>query len=218
MSSSPGWLGRYQSGQREQVWQEMRQLGSRVRESEWAQEAQLVCDKMARRARHNVEIIVERLSGDGYRFHTNDDARAPVPAHIPPTPAAVAHADWLQQRFGTVPMTLLSWVRIVGDVWFVGTHPQRLTSAAADPLVIEAEGSRNPDESSMREYVDKEWTAWLDHRTNDPARPVCSNYPSRLIGSTRTTPAVARPTASSCPTAASTGCSSGRPQCRSSPI
>lgn len=77
--SSPGWLSRYQSGQREQVWHELRQLGSRVREPELAQEAQLVCDEMARRARHNIEIIVARLSDDGYRFHTNDEAQAPVP-------------------------------------------------------------------------------------------------------------------------------------------
>ncbi|WP_326952278.1 hypothetical protein [Amycolatopsis sp. NBC_01286] len=168
MVSSPGWLSRYQSGQREQVWHELRQLGSRVREPELAQEAQLVCDEMARRARHNIEIIVARLSDDGYRFHTNDEAQAPVPAHIPPTPAADAYADWLQQWFGTVPMTLLSWVRIVGDVWLVGTHPQWLTSAAADPLVIEVEGSRYPGDSSMREYVDEEWIAWLERRTDDP--------------------------------------------------
>lgn len=166
MVPSPGWLDRYKSGQREQVWHELRQLGNRVRESDWVQEAQLVCDEMARRARHNVELIVDRLSNEGYRFHANDDEQTPVPAHIPPTPEASAYADWLQQRFGTVPMTLLSWMRIVGDVWLVGTHPHWSTSAAADPLVIEVEGSRYPGESSMREYVDDEWTAWLDHRTD----------------------------------------------------
>ncbi|GAA2708157.1 hypothetical protein [Actinoplanes palleronii] len=85
MTSSPRWLSRYQSGQRDQVWQELRQLGGAVRSGEWAQEAQLVCDEMARRARQNVEVIVERLSQGGYRFHANDDEQTPVPAHTPPT-------------------------------------------------------------------------------------------------------------------------------------
>ncbi len=67
MVSSPQWLSRYLAGQREQVWHELRQLGSTIRErSDLAEEAQLVCDQMARRARENVEVIIERLSTDGY--------------------------------------------------------------------------------------------------------------------------------------------------------
>jgi hypothetical protein len=38
-------------------------------------------------------------------------------------------------------MAVLSWIRIVGDVWLVGTHPQWPESADANPLVIEIEGS-----------------------------------------------------------------------------
>lgn len=133
----------------------------------WAEEAQLVCDEMARRARHNIELIVERLSDDGYRFHTNDDDQTPVRPHTPPTPDASAHVDWLEQRFGMVPMTLSSWIRIVGDVWLVGTHPRWATSAAADPLMIEVEGSRYPGES-IREYFDDERTEWREHHRKDP--------------------------------------------------
>lgn len=122
---------------------------------------------MARRARHNIELIVERLSDDGYRFHTNDDDQTPVRPHTPPTPDASAHVDWLEQRFGMVPMTLSSWIRIVGDVWLVGTHPRWATSAAADPLMIEVEGSRYPGES-IREYFDDERTEWREHHRKDP--------------------------------------------------
>ncbi|MBT8225861.1 MAG: hypothetical protein HKP61_14330 [Dactylosporangium sp.] len=168
MRSSPRWLSRYQDGQREQVWQELRQLGSAVRMSEWVEEAQLVCDEMARRARHNIELIVERLASDGYRFHTNDDEQTPVPPHVPPTAAAAAHADWLEQRFHAVPLTLLSWVRIVGDVWLVGTHPQWPGSASADPLVIEVEGACYPDAPSIREYFDAKWTDWQERQAEDP--------------------------------------------------
>lgn len=80
------------------------------------------------------------------RFHSNDGEQAPVIPHVPPTGGAAAHAGWLQERFGPVPMTFLSWVRLVGDVWLVGTHPQWAASASADPLMIEAEGSRYPGE------------------------------------------------------------------------
>ena len=168
MTSSPRWLSRYQHGQRAQVWQELRQLGRTARESEWAQEAQLVCDEMAHRARQNVEVIVERLSDDGYRFHTNNDRQTPVRPHIPPTPAAAAYAEWLEQQFRTVPLTLLSWVRIVGDVWLVGTHPEWPGSAAADPLVIELERSRYPAKSSIRAHFEGEWTDWTERQADDP--------------------------------------------------
>jgi len=67
-----------------------------------------------------------------------------------------------------VPMTLLSWVRIVGDVWLVGTHPQWSSSAAADPLVIEVEGSRHPEWPSIRGYFDEEWTDWQERREEEP--------------------------------------------------
>jgi hypothetical protein len=167
-ASSPGWLSRYRNGHQDQVWQELRQLGSAIRQSEWAEEAQLVCDEMARRARHNVELIVERLSNEGYQFHTNDDDRSPVQPHLPPTPDAAAYADWLEQRFGVVPMTLLSWVRLVGDVWLVGTHPQWSTSASADPFVIEVEGSLDSRGSQIREYVDDKWSRWQQDPAEDP--------------------------------------------------
>jgi hypothetical protein len=66
-------------------------------------------------------------------------------------------------------MTLLSWVRVVGDVWLVGTHPEWEESAAADPLVIELEGTRYPAEPSIRDYFSDEWTDWNERHTDDPA-------------------------------------------------
>ncbi len=84
MESSGNWLARYHRGQREAVWHELRQLGSAVREGHGRlEEAQLVCDEMARRARQNIEVIIQRLSSAGYRFHSNDNEQAPVPPHIP---------------------------------------------------------------------------------------------------------------------------------------
>jgi hypothetical protein len=71
---------------------------------------------MALRARWNVETIVERLAEQGYRFHTNDDRQEPVVAHRQPGPGVPRLVAWLQERFDLVPMRLLSWVRLVGDV------------------------------------------------------------------------------------------------------
>ncbi len=165
--ASSNWLDRYREGQRGHVWHELRQLGSTVRESDLFEEAQLVCDEMARRARQNVEVIVEQLSSEGYRFHSNDDAQTPTTSHVPPTVAAGEHADWLEERFGPVPMTLLSWVRLVGDVWLVGTHPQWPTSSSADPLVIELEGSRYAS-ASIRNYFEGEREAWHEWGALEP--------------------------------------------------
>ncbi|GAA2708161.1 hypothetical protein [Actinoplanes palleronii] len=66
-----------------------------------------------------------------------------------------------------MPMTLLSWVRIVGDVWLVGTHPEWAASAAADPLVIELEGTRYPD-SPIRDWFTEEWDGWQEQQAEDP--------------------------------------------------
>ncbi|MFE9204574.1 hypothetical protein [Micromonospora sp. NPDC007230] len=155
------------------MWHELHQLGSTIRQqADLAEEAQLVCDEMARRARQNVEVIVERLSADGYRFHANDDEQTPMTPHAAPTATAAEHADWLQERFDAVPMTLRSWVRLVGDVWLVGTHPQWPTSASADPLVIELEGSLHADFPSIRDYFADEWNGWRERRAEDASAGV----------------------------------------------
>jgi hypothetical protein len=175
-----GWLDRYRAGHRAQVWHELRQLGAAVRAPEVRAEAQLVCDEMAIRARHNIEVIVEQLIAEGFRFHTNDDDQTPVTPHIPPGPAASAHVDWLEQHFGPLPLTLLSWIRLVGDVWLVGTHPEWPTSAEADPLVIQAEGSHYP-ESSVHDFFTSEWEQWRDDSDNLNRGPfVLDLAPDRL--------------------------------------
>lgn len=182
VASSPNWLQRYRAGQRDQVWAELRELGGEVRLPGPAQEAQLVCDEMARRARRNVEVIVARLVSQGYRFHANDDAQTPVVPWVPPTARALQHAAWLQQRFGVVPMTVLSWVRIVGDVWLVGTHPRWPESASGDPLVIELEGSRYPG-GSISGYYEEAFQAWREWATHNlDSRPFTLDVaPDRLF-------------------------------------
>jgi hypothetical protein len=165
---APDWLDRYERGERGEVWHELRQLGARVREPGLVEEARLVCDAMARRARFNVELVVSRLTEQGYRFHTNDAEQQPVVPFVPATASADEHAEWLEHTFGPVPLTLLSWVRLVGDVWLVGTHPEGARSAGADPLVLELEGTRYGPSTTMRESLEEERVVWQELSAEDP--------------------------------------------------
>lgn len=179
---SPGWLDRYLAGKHAEVWHELRQLGAAVREPDVVEEAQAVCDQMAKRARQNIETIVARLAEQGYRFHANDDDQTPIIPHHPPSTDAPELAAWLQAHFGMVPLTLQSWVRLVGDVWLVGTHPMWTSSASADPLVFEVEGARYPGES-MRQHLNEEHRAhqrWADESTEDVGPFVLPVAPDRL--------------------------------------
>jgi hypothetical protein len=163
------WPTRYAAGDRAGVWQELRLLGDSVRSPDHLAPVQQVCDEMARRARHNVEEVVRRLTADGYRFHSNDSRRTPEPAHLPPLVSAAAHADWLDETF-SIPLALHSWVRIVGDVWLVGTHPEWQDADAADPFVLEVEGSRQGDGDSegIQGYFEDEHDGWREWAEEDP--------------------------------------------------
>lgn len=216
MVPTPDWLDRYRAGQRDQVWHELRQLGGAVREPGLREQAQAVCDEMAWRARRNVEVIIRRLTEAGYRFHTNDYAQNPVTPHVPPAGGAAAHADWLAGRFGPVSMTLLSWVRLVGDVWLVGTHPQWPESASADPLVIEAQGSRYPGEP-IRGSFDHEHDVWRRWAARDPEQAglfVLPVAPDRLH---KENVSGGGAYGFILPDGCADGCSPPRPRCRSCP-
>jgi len=153
------WLDLYRRGERGRVWHELRQLGAAVREEEHLGEAQAVCDEMALRARRNIQVVIDRLTVSGYRFHSNDHEQTPVAPFLPASDGAGALVSWLTARFGAVPLTMSSWLRLVGDVWLVGTHPEWDGAAAADPLVIEAEGLRWPH-TSIRNHYDEEFDIW----------------------------------------------------------
>lgn len=176
VTSNPRWLARYLDGERDVVWHELRQLGARVREPAFAAEAQAVCDEMAGRARYNVEMLVERLLAEGYRFHVNDDEQTPAPPLTGPSLDAEAFVGWLEETFGAVPMALSSWVRIVGDVWLVGTHPKWEVSASADPLVVEVEQTRYSGHD-VRPYLLDELEQWRESPDGRPFQlPVAPDH------------------------------------------
>ncbi|MBM7368470.1 hypothetical protein [Gordonia hydrophobica] len=162
-----GWMTRYDAGRHDEIWHELRMLGDRVHESRYRPEAQAVCDEMATRAHQNVTTLVAALTADGYTFTTNDDDRAPVSPHVSPGPRAAELAHWLDERFG-IPLAVASWVRIVGDVWFIGEHPRWSTAADADPLVMELSGARYP-EQDVRAYLEDDYAQWQEWAKSEPA-------------------------------------------------
>jgi hypothetical protein len=163
-----GWVERYRKGDRERVWSELERLGPAVRDPNVLPEAQAVCDEMALRARFNIQLIVKRLQSQDFMFHSNDDERTPVVPFRPASVAAPQLVAWLEAEFGPVPLVLSSWLRIVGDVWLVGTHPHWSESSGWDPLVIELEGTRYPGLSISNFFV-SEYEAWIEEAAQDSA-------------------------------------------------
>jgi hypothetical protein len=89
---------------------------------------------------------------------------------VPFRPAGTAVSQLLgtlESRWGPIPLTVSSWMRIVGDVWLVGTHPDWIESDEADPLVIELEGSRYAGQSMVDSWAN-EYAVWVDMSAEDP--------------------------------------------------
>jgi hypothetical protein len=107
---SPGnWLDRYRAGQRDEVWHELRQLGRAVREPGLFEEVQLVCDEMARRARHNVEVmplrVLPQLGLQPRRIPRADIPRQPLATEAVPSPGTPASLN-TRSITSEVPPTL----------------------------------------------------------------------------------------------------------------
>ncbi|GAB2677604.1 hypothetical protein [Kribbella swartbergensis] len=114
---------RYLAGDRARVWHELRQVGDRVREPGLWADAQAVCDEMARRARRNVETLIDRLESQDYVFHSNDGRRNPVRPYYPATERGGLALAWLDEHVGIVPLALSSWLRLVATFGSLGpTH------------------------------------------------------------------------------------------------
>ena len=140
---------RYRRGEREQVWAELVSAGEAVRNEPLLSDARDVARETMRRARHNVEVIVDRLREIGYRF----DFEGPAIQRIPP--AASTALERLDADMGPLPLSLHTWFDVVGNVRLTGSHPwlstsyevdrrrdYRLTSYS-DPLVIRLEYRHN---------------------------------------------------------------------------
>jgi hypothetical protein len=73
---------RYQRGQRIEVWSDLIALGEAVRQEPVFSDAVAVARETMTRARHNVETLIKRLDGIGYRFMTRQRALQGLAAHM----------------------------------------------------------------------------------------------------------------------------------------
>src|SRR5512142_612334 len=94
------YLQRYIDGEREQVWDELLALGAAVRDEPLYADALAVARETMTRARHNVELIVQRLRENGYEFAHPELSFEPSPAD------AVERLDIIEGKVGIMPISL----------------------------------------------------------------------------------------------------------------
>jgi hypothetical protein len=122
------YLDRYLRGEHERVWGELVALGTRVREPAIYTDAEAVARETMRRARANVERIVDRLRGMNFHF-ANPDA-----VFVPPAPGIADVLGNLERRIGPLPIALRAFYETVGSVSLVGSYPGLSTYVKpADP-------------------------------------------------------------------------------------
>lgn len=117
---------------------------------------------MAIRARRNIELIAERLVDSGFVAHTNDNQRKSRVPFMPAGEDSRAFVRQLTEKLGPIPLTVVSWIEFVGDVWLVGSHPRWPGIHQSDPLVIEFEGSYLGGHSVAFFYYEGEYEEWLE--------------------------------------------------------
>jgi hypothetical protein len=121
-------IDRYQQGECEQVWAELQALGERVREEPLFPDAMAVAHETMRRVRHNLELLVPRLSELGYRFGYMSlpgirDLQHPQVLALPVSDVKEKVAE-LERQCGILPLSLRAFYEVVGEVNLVGEPPK----------------------------------------------------------------------------------------------
>ena len=132
------YLERYRGGEYEQVWSDLQALGPAVREEPHYSQAREVAAETMRRVRRNCELLVSRLRALGYVFGTYPDGstgyytQGPLVAPSDQTRAGCAEVE--AEVGGPLPLSLVAFWEEVGEVDFVGMHPE--WPDGLDPLVV----------------------------------------------------------------------------------
>ncbi len=140
------WLERYQQGKQEQVWADLLALGEQVRTEPFYTDAMAVARETMRRARFNIELLLERLPALGYAFGytwaetaEQDWVALQPPVFARPKPDAEVRIAELERLVGPIPLALHAWYEQVGAVNLVGSAPDEwavATEMGLDPLQV----------------------------------------------------------------------------------
>jgi hypothetical protein len=141
----PTLLDRYLAGEHRETWAEMVAGVDRDGRPVDPADAEAVATETMRRVRRNVETVIERLSGRGYRFgFYPDGVRAvgwyPGPL-VPPTARVGESIAALEERAGAVPLSLRAFWSEVGGVNLSGAS-EAWGDVVADPLWVESVESK----------------------------------------------------------------------------
>ncbi|HYL44357.1 MAG TPA: hypothetical protein VEU97_13300 [Ktedonobacteraceae bacterium] len=163
-------LERYQRGECEQVWEELVQFQTEIRNKPLYFDALAVAQETMRRVRNNIEILILRLQELGYQFgyewmkpfdpFGDKWVRMQPAVYTPPSSDIVSLVEAFEQQAGPLPLSLRAFYLEVGSVNFVGTHPHweklleeynpyHLVPTTADPLFVSGF-----DENTLADYED----------------------------------------------------------------
>jgi hypothetical protein len=163
--SSEFWLERYVAGDCQTVWGEILTATSAGKVGDRNPEIRGVVKEVMRRARQNIEVIIQRLHDSGYEFvDPSSKGYLPRLPLVRPNEDSPDFAFWLGQLVGPLPLTIIEWIETVGDVNLVGNHPEwPEIDMITDALVVEFELSGYADRGpgwDAKEYYQNELETW----------------------------------------------------------
>lgn len=118
------WVVRYENGEHESVWEEIR--ASKSNEPSHRDAINDVCHAMMKRARHNLELLSSRLRAKGWKVLTEHHR----PNHnfvTQETGDIEKLIQGVEEKLGTIPIVLKAFWREVGGVDFVWNYEYRPT-------------------------------------------------------------------------------------------
>lgn len=150
-------IERYVAGEHQEVWQDLLGFEGKVHDEPLHSQAYIVIYETMQRARYNVATLGTRLQALDYQFAFQpwekwDKRNANKLSHV-------------ENRYGSLPLSLRAWYQVVGLVDFTGYHP-RLSRFAewrggekcpvvySDPLVVGSFPRKLPE--TYYDYEDEE--------------------------------------------------------------
>ncbi|MDJ0621307.1 MAG: hypothetical protein QNJ63_31985 [Calothrix sp. MO_192.B10] len=155
---------RYRTGEKEEVWQELRSLDNLVWTEAHYNDAWNVCLAACKTIKSNFETIVKELLDIGYEFCSKSrDGLIIHTAFVPADPKSVELVNWLEEQFGKVGMMVRAYILTVGDINLNGTHSEwDYELLPIDPLVIEFTGNIYGED--IKDVYLSEYEYWQESR------------------------------------------------------